>query len=180
MIALKPFLQTDFDELIQWIDNEVLMMKWSGSLFSFPLTHKSLDWYIDESNVAGSSDAFIYKVVNEQGHSIGHISLGGISWKNKSARITRVIIGDPSAKGKGYCCDMINAILKISFDDLKLHRIGLGVYTNNEAAIKCYQKSGLQIEGIQRDVLWYKDAYWSMIEMSILEEEWQRIKQTEL
>lgn len=174
MITLAPFEKTDFDELIRWIDSEDLMKKWSGGLFSFPLTHASLEWYIKDTNIAGDSDAFVYKVVDEEGNSIGHISLGGISWKNRSGRITRVFIS-PEQRSKGCCSQMITAVLKIGFDTLNLHRIGLGVYTNNDAAVSCYQKSGLKIEGIQRDVLWQKDHFWSMIEMSILEDEWKEM-----
>ena len=172
MIALAPFEKTDFDDLIRWIDSEDLLIKWSGNLFSFPLTQSNLDWYIRGTNVPGNSDAFVYKVVAEDGSAIGHISLGGISWKNKSARITRVFISTEQ-RGKGCCSQLISAILKIGFETLNLHRIGLGVYTNNDAAVSCYQKSGLKIEGIQRDVLWQKDHYWSMIEMGMLEDEWK-------
>jgi RimJ/RimL family protein N-acetyltransferase len=174
MIALAPFEQKDFAALIHWINNEELLMSWSGNLFSFPLTQSSLEWYIEDTNIASTSDAFVYNVVNEEGTSIGHISLGGISWKNRSARITRVLIS-PEKRGKGCCSEMITAVLKIGFESLNLHRIGLGVYTNNDAAVSCYQKSGLKIEGIQRDVLWQKDHYWSMIEMSILEDEWKEL-----
>jgi RimJ/RimL family protein N-acetyltransferase len=176
MIALVPFEKIDFDNLIRWIDNEDLLTKWSGGLFNFPLTQSSLEWYIKDTNVPGDSDAFVYKVVAEDGSTIGHISLGGISWKNRSARITRVLIS-PENRGKGCCSEMVTAILKIGFQNLKLHRISLGVYTNNDAAVSCYQKSGLKIEGIQRDVLWYKSHYWSMIEMSILEDEWKLLNQ---
>jgi RimJ/RimL family protein N-acetyltransferase len=174
MIALALFEKTDFEDLIRWIDNADLLMKWSGGLFSFPLTHSSLEWYVKDTNIPGDSDAFVYKVVAEDGTSIGHISLGGISWKNRSARITRVLIG-PEHRGKGCCSEMISAVLKIGFETLNLHRIGLGVYTNNDAAVSCYQKSGLKIEGIQRDILWQKDHFWSMIEMSILEDEWKEM-----
>ena len=65
---------------------------------------------------------------------------------------------------------MIKAALKIGFEELGLHRISLGVYENNKAALNCYLKSGFQIEGVSRDILWYKNEYLSMIEMGILEE----------
>jgi RimJ/RimL family protein N-acetyltransferase len=48
----------------------------------------------------------------------------------------------------------------------------LGVYDFNKAAIRCYQKAGLVIEGTNRDCLLFKNKWWSLVEMSILEEEW--------
>jgi RimJ/RimL family protein N-acetyltransferase len=174
MIRLEYFEKSDFTQLINWIHDEELLMNWSGSMFNFPLSEASLDWYISDVNIVDKSSAFVYKVIEvETNEVIGHISLGGISKKNRSGRITRVLIGSSANKGKGYCKQMIRAILKIGFEDFKLHRIELGVYDFNSSAIKCYEKAGLSIEGTSRDCLWYKDEWWSLIEMSILEDEWR-------
>jgi RimJ/RimL family protein N-acetyltransferase len=62
--------------------------------------------------------------------------------------------------------------LKIGFEELQLHRIELGVYSSNVSAIRCYENAGMKIEGLQRDVLWQNNEWWSRYEMSILETEW--------
>lgn len=173
MIRLAYFEKSDFEKLIEWVNNEELLTNWSGNLFSFPLTTASLEWYLEDTNKPGNSDAFIYKAIDADGEMVGHISLGGISRKNKSARISRVLVGDTGKQNKGVCQGMVNAVLKIGFEEMALHRIGLGVYDTNVTAVKCYQKCGLIVEGTNRDILWYKNAYWSMIEMSILEDEWR-------
>ena len=175
MITLEKFEQQDFQQLIDWISDEDSLTIWSGALFSFPLTMESLDWYIDDTNINGSSDAFVYKVVEEKsGTVVGHISIGGISWKNRSARISRVFLAD-EFRGKGYCRNMIQAALKVGFEQLGLHRIGLGLYNDNTAALNCYEKSGFKVEGVSRDILFNKGKWWSMIEMSILEDEWKEM-----
>lgn len=145
-------------------------------MFSFPLTHEKLEWYINDTNNPDTSDVFIYKAVEtESGKTVGHISLGGISRKNLSGRISRVLIGDTCARGKGYCTAMIVELLRIGFEELRLHRIELGVYTTNHSAIRCYERCGFVKEGISRDVLKYDNEYWSLMEMSILEDEWRQI-----
>lgn len=172
MIQLEYFTRSDFNQLIDWIPDDEVLMNWSGALFNFPLTQKSLDWYIGNVNDTKKSEAFIYKAIETTtGKVIGHISLGGISKKNKAGRISRVLV-DPAVQGQGYCCQMVKAVLKIGFEELKLHRICLGVYDFNKAAIRCYQKAGLTIEGTSRDCLLFKGQWWSLVEMSILEEEW--------
>lgn len=173
MIRLEPFERSDFQQLIDWIDTEELLIKWSGSLFSFPLTTESMEWYIQDTNVPGVSDAFVFKALEtETGAVVGHISLGGLSWKNRSSRISRVFVS-PGALQKGICQQMTKAVLKIGFEELGLHRIGLGVYENNKAAINCYLKSGLNIEGVSRDILWHNGEFLSMVEMAMLEDEWK-------
>jgi RimJ/RimL family protein N-acetyltransferase len=175
MIKLEFFTKDDFEQLIQWIDTESLLISWSGSLFSFPLTQSSMEWYLGDTNDLNTSGALVYKAVEtETGETIGHISLGGISRKNKSARISRVLIGNAANKGKGYCKQMITEVLKVGFDEMQLHRISLGVYDYNTAALKCYQAAGFSIEGTMREVLLHEGKWWSLIEMGILENEWQQ------
>lgn len=175
MVKLERFGPDDFQQLINWINTETLLTQWSGTLFSFPLTVESMKWYVEDTNVQGKSDAFVYKAVDvETGEAVGHISLGGLSWKNRSSRISRVFV-NPAAAKKGVCQQMMKAVLKIGFEELGLHRIGLGVYENNKAAINCYLKCGLNIEGVSRDILLYDGTYLSMVEMAMLEEEWRTL-----
>lgn len=178
MIRLEYFTKDDFQQLIDWVDNEHLLTNWAGSLFSFPLTPDSLDWYLEDTNDLAKAGAFVYKAVDDQnGKVVGHISLGGISRKNRSARISRVLVGDPEYAGKGVCSAMVKEVIAIGFGELALHRISLGVYDFNTAAIRCYERCGFVREGVQRDVLKYGDAFWSLLEMSILEEEWRKMNE---
>ena len=155
---------------------EEILQNWTGSMFSFPLNHEKLDWYLKDANDIMTSDVLIYKAVDTgNGKTVGHISLGSISRKNNSARISRVLVGNANSRGKGYCKGMIQAILRIGFEDLKLHRIELGVYSTNAAAIRCYESCGMVKEGEFRDVLKQGNEYWSLIEMSILEDEWRQL-----
>ena len=173
MIILEHFGKNDFQQLINWIDSEELLTKWSGSLFSFPLTTSSMEWYIRDTNIPFEADAFVYKAIDgDTGKVVGHISLGGLSWKNRSGRVTRVLI-NPADHHKGYCQQITRAVLKIGFEELGLHRIGLGVYENNKAALNCYLKCGFNIEGVSRDILWYNNEFLSLVEMAILEQEWR-------
>lgn len=175
MIRLAYFEKSDFAQLKQWINNEDLLINWAGNLFKFPLSDESLEWYLKNTNNLPDAEALIYKAIDtDTNNIIGHISLGNISKKNRSARISRVFTGD-CERGKGVCQGMIKATIKIGFEELGLHRISLGVYDINTAAIKCYQKCGFTIEGKSRDVLVHNDRFWSIIEMSMLEDEYRNL-----
>jgi RimJ/RimL family protein N-acetyltransferase len=145
-------------------------------MFAFLLTREKLEWYVEGANDSNASDVFIYKAIDtESGETVGHISLGSISEKNQSARISRVLLGNTCAKSKGYCSSMIQEVLRIGSEEMRLHRISLGVYTTNHSAIRCYERCGFTKESFSRDVLRYDNEYWSLLEMGILEDEWRHI-----
>ena len=173
MIKLEYFTADDFPKLIEWISDEELLLNWAGSAFRFPLTDDKLNWYIKGANNFDDSDTLIYKAVDTgTGLTVGHISLTAVNRSNRSARITRVIVGNPAERGKKIGEQMIQAIMHIGFKKLKLHRMSLGVYDFNEPAIRCYKKCGFNVDGILRDISRHGDNFWSIMEMSILENEW--------
>jgi len=173
MIKLEYFTADDFSTLKKWISDEHLLLNWAGSAFRFPLTDDKLDWYIRGANNFSESDTLIYKAVDtETGQTVGHISLTAVNRSNRSARITRVIVGDPDARGKKIGEQIIKAVMRIGFLELNLHRMSLGVYDFNEPAIRCYTKCGFNVDGILRDISRHGDTFWSIMEMSILENEW--------
>ena len=173
-LKLEFFEEADFDQLINWIDTPQLMQEWAGGLFRFPLHKESLKWYLTDTNDLRKSHAFVFKVVEEEtGRSLGHASLGNISFSNQKARITRVFIA-PDFQGRGLCSKIIALLIDFGFRKLNLHRVELGVYAHKFNAINCYKKAGMSIEGTQRDILKTKDGFWSMVEMSILRPEWEQ------
>lgn len=175
MIELRYFTSSDFKQLIEWSGDEAFMLQWAGPQFQYPLTEDQLTQYIEGANDPLKSDRLIYKAMDQaSGQTVGHISLR-IERENRSGRIGRVLVGSSHTRGAGIGLQMINAVLKIGFDELKLHRISLGVFDFNHAAIRCYEKAGFIREGLLRDARKYQDSYWNLIEMSMLEDEWKRM-----
>lgn len=175
MIRLEHFDKQGFELLISWIDSPEFLMQWAGPHFSYPLDEEQLNQYIKGANEENSK-VLIYKVVlDETNETIGHISLNNIDLNNHSARIGKVLLGNTRIRGKGIGQKMVTELLKIAFDNLSLHRVGLGVFSFNESAIKSYEKVGFVKEGLIRDVRKMGDDYWSLWEMSILENEWRKV-----
>ncbi len=175
LIRLEHFGRQDFDLLISWIDSPEFIMQWAGTEFSYPLDENQLNQYIKGANEKNSK-VYIYKVVlDETNEIIGHISLNNIDLKNRSARIGKVLIGNTRIRGKGIGQKMVIELLKIAFDNLSLHRVELDVFSFNESAIKSYEKVGFVKEGLLRDFRKMENGYWSLWQMSILENEWRNI-----
>lgn len=177
MIKLRYFEPADFKQLIDWVETPALMLQWAGPSFVFPLNEFQLKEYLKDANEEKSA-SFIYSVVDAATDKvIGHISLTRINRNNRSARIGRVLVGDPEAKGKGICKEMMRQVLAVAFDELNLHRVTLGVFDFNKPAIACYEGVGFQKEGLMRDHQKFGDEYWSLWEMGILEDEWRGINE---
>lgn len=172
MIKLKQFTRNDFKQLINWIDSEEFLIQWSGNAFTYPLNEQQLESYIESANYE-NANTLAFKVLDAENKKvIGHISLGQIDNINKSARIGKVLVGNTKMRGRSIGKHMMKAVLHIAFEELKLHRVTLGVYDFNKSAISCYEKIGFVKEGLLRDFKKVGDKYWNLWEMSMLEFEW--------
>jgi len=173
MILFEKFEKSDFDRLISWVDSELFMVQFSGPIFSYPLTHDQLETYSSATN------RLVYKVIHSSDHKIiGHAELNNIDLKNQSARICRILVGDKENRNKGYGKQIIKKLLQIGFEDLKLHRIDLGVFDFNESAINCYLSCGFVKEGLLRESYKVGDQFLSGYNMAILDREYERLKES--
>ncbi|WP_426449277.1 GNAT family N-acetyltransferase [Paenibacillus sp. S-38] len=171
VIKLEHFERTDFAQLIEWIDSPKFLFQWGGQTFSFPLNEEQLEEYIKNSNTH-AADVLIYKVVLEENKEVvGHIHLQ-IDRINEAARIGKVLVGKRNLRGQGIGQMMIKKVLHIVFEELKLHKVSLGVLEFNLSAIACYEKAGFVKEGLIRDKRRIDNEFWSVWEMSMLEKEW--------
>lgn len=171
LIKLEPLKRSDFKQLINWINSEEFLIQWSGNAFTYPLNDQQLEQYIESTNTLA------FKVIDEDNKEvIGHISLGQIDNINRSARIGKVLVGDTKMRGRSIGKHMMKAVLHIAFEELKLHRVTLGVYDFNTSAISCYEKIGFVKEGLLRESKKVGETYWNLWEMSMLEYEWRAKK----
>jgi len=174
-VELKPFERSDFRRLIGWIPSPEFLLQWAGPIFQYPLDTVQLEEYIRGSEGLRPI-RLIFKVQTLKDHTVvGHIELNGIDRKNNSATVCRVLVGEPSLRGKGIGSQMTRRLLEIGFDQMGLHRIDLVVFDFNRSAIRCYEAAGFVREGCLRESRRTKSGYWSLYQMSILEKEWRII-----
>lgn len=174
-IQLVPFHSAHYEHVIKEISDASFLMQWGGPMFHYPLTAKQLESYKATGDEPDAS-VRIYTAISETNDlPVGHIALGGIDLENYSARIGKVLIAEKN-RGMGFGHRMVNEMLTMGFHELCLHRISLGVFDFNIPAIKAYENAGFQKDGLLRDVRRVGDAYWSLWEMSILEEEWRNLQ----
>lgn len=175
MITLKYFEASDIEQLISWSGDESFLLQWAGLQFKYPLTKEQVEAYLEDANDINTSSKLIYKVVDSATNkSVGHISIGAIDREHRSGRIGKVLLGDPGSRGKGYGEQMLQAVLKVGFEDLKLQRMTLGVFEYNTSALNCYKSVGFMEDKFIPNYIQINDKSLNLIEMRILENEWKR------
>jgi RimJ/RimL family protein N-acetyltransferase len=172
-VILRPFTVDDIDRLIGWIPSAEFLLQWAGPAYHHPLTRKQ----IEELMAAAAGDepeVLLFKAIDDAtGEVVGHVELLNIDRHHRLLTIGRVLVGPDELRGRGIGRQIMNAALRISFDELGMHRVGLGVFDFNSPAIACYEKTGFRREGVLRDYRRVGEAYWSLVMMSILEDEWR-------
>ncbi|MEW9097109.1 MAG: GNAT family protein [Clostridiaceae bacterium] len=183
MIRLEFLEEKDFEKIVEWNKESSSddLLIWAGPWYKHPLTVEQIKEYFSFDTNKKDSDKFIYKIIlNETNKMIGTIELGKIDNKNRSGRVGKFFICNEGVRGKGIGKVALKEVLKIGFDELRLHRISLGVFDFNESAIRCYEAVGFKKEGLLREVRKSENGYWDLYEMSILEDEWAKLGEKEI
>ena len=161
MIKLEKFTTQDFDRLINWIDNEEMLVQFSGPIFKFPLTNVQLENYITTENT------FAFKVINlESNEVIGHCEI--YKSENNTAKLCRILIGDERFRGKGIGVKIVNELVNYCFQSLNVESIELNVYDWNKSAIKCYEKSDFKINPNKISQIEVNGNIWISINMTLV------------
>jgi diamine N-acetyltransferase len=82
-----------------------------------------------------------------------------------------LIIGEKSARGKGYGTEAALLMLDYAFGFQNFHRVAIGVVGFNTGALQFYERLGFQREGIQQDGYYYNQRYHDFVMMRLLEDE---------
>ncbi len=105
-----------------------------------------------------------------EGEFIGVCGTELMSLKNRAGNIWIMLGKGYHRKGYGY--NALNKLINMMFNEMNLNKVGLEVFSFNEAAIKCYKKLGFKVEGRLRQELFREGKYHDVIMMGLLREEW--------
>jgi len=160
VIRLEPFSEKDFDLLISWVDSKELLLTIAGNVLSYPLTREQLQQYLDDPK------SISFTIVDtELNKPIGHAEL--IPGNDGTVKIDKLLIGDPSGRGKGTGQQVINALLDHSFDKLNVHIVELNVFDWNIAGIKCYEKCGFVANHGKQQQFQVGEETWTAFNMTV-------------
>lgn len=163
MLRLRPYKECDAKYIVKWIKDELGFYQWSaGRLKGFPINADQLNDYYREyanSNIFWQMTAF-----DESKIPVGHFIMRFVDDEMKIVRLGFIILND-EIRGKGYGKEMLKLAVKYAFDILKVDKITLGVFINNQSAYYCYKAIGFK--EVRTDLRTFKigNDFWPCIEM---------------
>ncbi|MEG0295502.1 MAG: GNAT family protein [Clostridium sp.] len=165
MLRLRPYKKCDAKYIVNWIKDEVAFRKWCADRYDkYPIYPEDINQYYD--NVADLDNFYQMTAFDDSG-IIGHLIMRFIDEDKKILRFGFVIV-DYTKCGKGYGKEMLKLALKYSFEILKVDKVTLGVFENNEPAYYCYKSIGFkEIFVGEEKYLHVLDEDWKCIELEI-------------
>lgn len=103
---------------------------------------------------------------------LGKISDNAIHRRNPSLGIQ---IHEKS-QNKGYGGEAINWAMDWAFNFANIHKLEIATSAFNERAAHLYQKLGFKIEGRRRDFFYVNRKWYDVIEMGMLESEYEELR----
>lgn len=106
----------------------------------------------------------------ETGRAVGSVYIRDIEPIHQKAEYG-IFIGEDDARGKGYGTAAARLMIKYCFEEMKLHRLFLRVYAENEQAIRSYEKAGFVKEAYLHDDVYVDGRYRDIVLMGIINQQ---------
>ncbi|MFE0505973.1 GNAT family N-acetyltransferase [Peribacillus butanolivorans] len=166
-VYLRPINEKDIESIYECFqDEEILYMTGTTKR----LTKEEIGLGLKQFSKDSTRHDFAICLIDTN-NIIGDLSITEIDLENKKA-VFRIAIHKKKYFGKGYGTEATRLAQKFTFEELKLNRLELQVFSYNIRGMKSYEKSGFKREGALRQSLFMKNQYSDEIIMSILSEEY--------
>ncbi|MHB8627420.1 MAG: GNAT family N-acetyltransferase [Aggregatilineales bacterium] len=165
--------QADDNKLVVQWENDAEYMRFLEFNAARPHSADELNRFDEdnkEDHESGRAFEFMFRTITDD----KVIGLGElwIQWNHRNAWLS-IGIGEPEYRGKGYGTDAMRLLIGFGFRELDLHRIQLGVFSNNPRAIRCYEKVGFVREVVKRAEIYRDGQRVDGYVMGLLRSEWE-------
>ncbi|MFT9497949.1 GNAT family N-acetyltransferase [Anaerosolibacter sp.] len=161
-IVLRTTVESDLDYVLeaeQGPENSPYVAQWSRTQHQEAMKDSDILHLVIEDRM--------------EKRAVGYIIIAGLESTHRSMELKRIVVTD---KGKDYGREALQLVKKLTFEKYKVHRLWLDVREHNHRAQKLYLSEGFIKEGLLRECVLYKGKYESIWIMSMLEEEYLKIR----
>jgi RimJ/RimL family protein N-acetyltransferase len=166
-VALGPFTRDLLETDLRWIND----FETQRNLTHIPRP-RTIEQQIAYHERVTASNTDVVFTIYERGsmQPIGTTGLHDIEHHNRSADFG-ILIGERSARGKGYGTETTRLMLDYAFTALGLHNVKLEVLEFNMAGMRAYEKAGFREIGRRSQCAFAAGRYWDMVYMECLSTE---------
>lgn len=169
LVALGPMSRDLLPQYQRWI-NDFGTVRTLGAMPPGPVTVEAeTSWYEGETSASGAPFT-IYE--RSSWLAIGNTGLRQIDHRSRTAEFG-LLIGEPSARGKGYGTETTRLMLDYAFSALGLHSVMLTCFEFNLAGQHAYRKAGFKEIGRRRQCRWMGGRLWDEVLMDCLATEFE-------
>ncbi|PTT02504.1 hypothetical protein DBR11_04585 [Pedobacter sp. HMWF019] len=155
---LKPYTSDDFKLLEKWVTDAELLLQFSGTDFSYPITPQQLAVY----QTTHPKRRFYVAYEDKTPFAFGEIILqdSGIP------KLARILVGEPTHRGKGLGGRFIKSLVAESARLYHTKTLELLVWDQNIAAIKCYERVGFVYSPEKHTIMAHKGKNYNIHKMT--------------
>ena len=170
-ILLREYRSDDLPAIRGWV-NDLDTVRYLSARYWMPQSYADAADFLEHATHAGSNGAYFVIASLEDETYLGQIDLFSINWKLRAAEMA-MVMGSETRRGKGIGCEAIMLLQQYAFTMLGLERVELEVATENQRAIRCYERAGFVHEGVKRHAFMIGGQYTDLAVMAALSGEWQ-------
>ena len=166
---LRPLEEKDVEGMLEWM-NDPDIQKCFRFLAQDKTREDVLDFIREAEINPVNGKSIHYAIADDNNEYLGTISLKNVDLKSMNAEYA--ISLRKCAQGKGIAAWATKEILKKAFEEFHLQRVYLNVLSDNEKAIRLYEKCGFVYEGAFRRHLLLRGELKTLKWYSILDSEY--------
>jgi len=140
---------------VDWMNDEKAMQFLESRFKKYNLD--DIKKYVEQTN-DGINNFMFGIFLKENDEHIGNIKIGGIDHIHRFANVG-VLIGNKEMWGKGYGTEAIKLATEYAFNELDLHKLIAGIYSNNTGSYNAFMKAGYGEAGRLRNHRLYKERF---------------------
>jgi RimJ/RimL family protein N-acetyltransferase len=175
LVRLRAMAMDDLQRDHAWINDQEVIRHLAAR---YPVSLAEEERWLSNTPPGNFANGVRLAIDTKEGRHIGNIDFLKPSPADRCAALG-IMIGDKEYWSQGYGTDAMTTFLRFGFEQMNLNRAWLHVFAENERAIACYKKCGMQVEGRLRGHRHQEGHYQDVLEMGILREEFEALHRAE-
>lgn len=163
LVRLRAFEHSDLDANHAFVNDDATLRDMLSGL-PLPASYEDERRWL-EQQTSYTRGEYQFAVEDGSGQLVGRCGLIRVDWKNRVGELG-IMIGAPY-RGRGYGTEAMQLVCNFAFREMNLHKLKVSVFAFNQAALRCYEKSGFVREGLLRGEVFRNGAYQDVVELAL-------------